>query len=397
VGFGEWGLVAAAACGQSDVIGDGKRLGEGRGRGYLGGVSSPTETEGDALPASLEAEASRGGEGTVALPPIGWASNHAAGSVGGLGESLGLMLERELSPRLSKVRAFRTAWQRGGAFTAYGVWREREDEAGEAVVVKVPVPPCEVFWLTALQAAREGEGGVAPRVYAHGASVGGYDLAWVVMERLTHGPINGPWGETGIDLMLESLNEFHRASSARTEAATVGRPAERDWAAMIERSRKAVSAGGLPGLQRWNQALKKAKKKAARWQAAWDGRSLSGWCHGDFHGANVMSRSAPPGGPGVLIDFAQTRPGHWLEDAVYFEQQYWATPGGLAGRRPDKALAESRRQAGLMVEQGWQELATALRAWFAVAAPQTLGRRHGEAHLAAALGVLERLVAGRSG
>jgi len=382
-------------------------------------VSSPTETEGDAPPAERAEEASRDGEQAVAMPPIGWASNHAAGSVGGLGESLGGMLERELSPRLSEVRAFRTAWQRGGAFTAYGVWREREGDVGEPVVVKVPVPPCEVFWLTALQEAGEkaegprtkdevdaegGDavsrgcvGGVAPRVYAHGASVGGYDLAWVVMERLAHGPINGPWGEAGIDLLLASLTAFHRATSERTRSSAVGRPAERDWAVMIERSRKAVSSGGLPGAQRWNQALKKAKKKAGRWQAAWDGRSVSGWCHGDFHGANVMSRSAPPGGPGVLIDFAQTRPGHWLEDAAYFEQQYWATPSVLAGRRPVKALAESRREAGLAVEKSWPELATALRAWFAIAAPQTLGRRHGEAHLTAALGVLERVVAGQAG
>ncbi|MEM6756542.1 MAG: aminoglycoside phosphotransferase family protein [Planctomycetota bacterium] len=361
-------------------------------------MSGPTETEADAPPVSSTAGASTGerdeAAAEVALPPIGWASNHAVGSVGGLGESLGRMLVSQLSPRLGPVHAFRTEWQRGGALTGYAKWSGDGGTTSVDVVVKVPVPPCEVFWLTALQDAGVEGAGLVPRVYASGEAVGGYDLAWVVMEKIEHGPINGPWGGAGVDLLIEALAAFH--ASAEPTSATHGKPVERNWSAMIERSRKVVSDGGLPEAQRWKGALKKAKKRAAQWQAAWDGRSVSGWCHGDFHAANVMSRSAAPGGPGVLIDFAQTRPGHWLEDAVYYEHQHWATPDRLEGRQPCKRLAETRRAAGQAVDGQWAELAAALRAYFAIAAPQTLGRRHGEAHLAAALGVLERVAAGQT-
>ncbi|MEM0915228.1 MAG: phosphotransferase [Planctomycetota bacterium] len=304
------------------------------------------------------------------------------------------MLELQLRPRLGTVRAFRTEWQRGGALTGYAKWSSDGGTTSVDVVVKVPVPPCELFWLTALQDAGVEGAGLVPRVHASGEAVGGYDLAWVVMEKIEHGPMGEAWGGAGVDAMLEAMAGFHAA--AAPTASMHGKPAQRDWSAMIERSRQAASNGGLPDGQRWKSALKKAKKRAAQWQAAWDARSVAGWCHGDFHGANVMSRSAAPGGRGVLIDFAQTRPGHWLEDAVYFEQQHWATPERLDGRQPCKRVAELRRAAGQEVDKQWVELAAALRAYFAIAAPQTLGRLHGEAHLAAALGVLERVAAGQT-
>ncbi|MEM6334630.1 MAG: phosphotransferase, partial [Planctomycetota bacterium] len=213
------------------------------------------------------------------------------------------------------------------------------------------------------------------------------------------------WGAAGMDVVIEALVTFHEATvglepagegaGARGSGPPAGVTPRRSFAELLDRSRKTVSDGGLAEKQKWNALLKKAKKRIGGWQAAWDGRATDGWCHGDFHAGNVMSRSPAPDGPGVLIDFAQTRRGHWLEDAVYFEHQYWSVPEMLEGRQPTKMVVEGRRRLGLDLGHDWSDLAAALRAWFAISAPLTLGKTHGRAHLDAAMCRLERLAAGQ--
>ena len=51
----------------------------------------------------------------------------------------------------------------------------------------------------------------------------------------------------------------------------------------------------------------------------------------------------------VLIDLAEVRPGHWVEDAVYLERLHWARPERLKGRNPVKLLAAARRRLGLEI------------------------------------------------
>ena len=94
---------------------------------------------------------------------------------------LGANLEpvlRENCDRLSSISWFRADWQRGGALTGFATFQD-ENDGPRDVVVKLPVPPREKLWLNRLQSA----GDVAPRLYASGDELGGYDMAWVVMER----------------------------------------------------------------------------------------------------------------------------------------------------------------------------------------------------------------------
>jgi len=107
------------------------------------------------------------------------------------GANLEPVLRQACQGLLSSVSWFRTDWQRGGAQTGYATYRDG-DGVDHAVVVKLPIGPVEYRWLTRLGDYPD----VSPRVWAHGQSLGGYDMAWVAMERLEHGPL------------LELLNDY---------------------------------------------------------------------------------------------------------------------------------------------------------------------------------------------
>ena len=68
----------------------------------------------------------------------------------------------------------------------------------------------------------------------------------------------------------------------------------------------------------------------------------------------------------VLIDFARARPGHWVEDAVYFEHLFWSRRAALGGRKPCSLVARRRKQTGLPVDENWPQLASIRRAMLAL-------------------------------
>src|ERR1043165_3162065 len=116
---------------------------------------------------------------------------HSSGQDGrSLGESLGPALVEHCGGKLRDLAWFRSSWQRGGAATGFGT-RRNGDGREHGAMVKLPVGPAEFRWTTAMAAAGTEEC-PTPRVLASGASLGGYDLAWLVVEKfhghtLTHG------------------------------------------------------------------------------------------------------------------------------------------------------------------------------------------------------------------
>ncbi len=328
---------------------------------------------------------------TPASPSPVAASDHvepsAAGINGPFGAQLAPVLLQQCGGRLSAINWFRTDWQRGGALTGYATWAGDEGEA-YPVVVKMPVPPRERLWLVRLQETN-GTGPIAPRIYAHGDSLGGYDLAWVVMERLAHGPLSAAWGTAAFELTIEAIARFYHVAGTHEPT---GKPVERDWEEACKRARQVVRDHALPEKARWSSALKKANKKLKKWVKVWDQRPMTGHVHGDLHLGNALSRHPAPQGPALLIDFAHTRPGHWVEDAVYFEHLYWSNTELLGGHRIAAEIAKARKALGLAVDADWPRLAQVRRALFAMQSPLTLPADGGLAHLTAALSVLEREV-----
>jgi len=307
-------------------------------------------------------------------PPDAISSSHH------LSEAVAPLLIEACEGRLAAVKWFRTEWQRGGALTGYSTYRAGADD--HPVVVKLPVPPRERRWLNHLTTF----GDVCPTVYEAGTSIGQYDMAWVVMERLPHGPLSPAWDGVQFDLLLEAAARFYRA--AASVPIDMPRP-QRDWRQILDKARQAVSQLENVDRKRWNKVLKKAQKKLPNWLDIWLDRPTTDWCHGDLHLANAMTREPPPGGPALLFDYARVHPGHWVEDAVYLEYQYWGHRDLLKGRKLSKQLAQCRRALSLPVEEGWSTYAQVRRAMLAMSAP-AMSEHHAEPlHLDESLRMLE--------
>lgn len=302
---------------------------------------------------------------------------------GPFGAGLGDQLREACAGRLGQINFFRTDWQRGGALTGYSTFHA--DDGEHAVVVKFPVPPRERRWLVHLQAFDN----VAPRLYAHGDTIGSHDMAWVIMERLPHGPLGSAWNGHEFDLLLEAAGRFYAAAA---HVPVENLPPEKDWHAAYELSRRHIEKHDLGNEQRWKVALKAAHKKLDGWLKLWAQRPRNTWCHGDLHLANGLTRVPPPDGPAVLIDYAEVRPGCWVEDAIYFEYLFWARRQRLAGRRLCSQLAHELKKHGLDPHPRWPDFAQVRRALLAMSTPAMLEHAGDPHHVQAALEMLESLV-----
>lgn len=300
-----------------------------------------------------------------------------------LAAALGAALVASLDGRLRDLHWFRTDWQRGGAATGQGRWCESgdgPDAPGRSIIVKVPVNLREYRWLE--RTARRSDGPVAELI-ASGLSVGPYDFAWVIIERLPHGPLGLSWHADHLVRICDAAARFHRIAA---ETPLEGSPRDEDWDRLLSSARDAVREPTFPERNRWSAALKEFSKRADRAVDRWRARQPLGWIHGDLHPANAMSRVAVDHGPACLIDLAEVRVGHWVEDAVYLERLHWPRPERLAVK-PLRSLADARKREGL--ETGdYAPLAAIRRVLLAATAPAFKGE-HSPVFLGACLARLE--------
>lgn len=346
-----------------------------------------------------------------------------------LGDALTPNLLKACGGRLSDLDWFQSPWQNGGASTAFATWRGDDGEP-VPVLVKVPVGYRELFWTQSLSefaspapgARSRGLERIAgnrlptPRVYACGETLNGYDLAWLVIERLGGQPLAQQPTEQGLLDLLDAAADFQLAA-ARIRPPMEGIPPESpDWPALIARARDLCHEGVVAHAQRWNAALKKVGKLLPDLMHKWAHRPIDSWCHGDLHAANALRRTwtpqpvpAPAAGAvrgdgraaaadpeertqsrAVLIDLAMVHAGCWIEDAVYLERTCWAQPGHLFGLKPVNVLARKRRERGLPVSDLAYELADVRRVLMAASTLAHHARRGDDAYTDAALVQVEQ-------
>jgi hypothetical protein len=305
------------------------------------------------------------------------------------------VLQSVCGGRLSPVQWFRSAWQAGGASTGTATYQLTPTRTIE-VVVKLPVGPGEHAW-TAEVGACSSEvvhyDGPTPRVLAAGTELGGYDLAWLVVERLEGQPLSAVLSQSAVENLLRAAAEWYVAAASARRVEEAPPVVSEDWAGLIARGRAAVKDNCLPDEQRWNEALKQVQRLLPRLVSIWDGRAINTWCHGDLHPGNAMFRRSVGGeSPGrcVLIDLALVHPGHWVEDALYLERLFWAKPELLYGVKPVATLARFRRELGLDTTGDYGTLALVRRVLMGASVPAFLEHEGHPKYVRAALEVLER-------
>jgi hypothetical protein len=287
--------------------------------------------------------------------------------------------------RLSPITWYRADWQRGGAATGTADFT-LDDGSTAQVVVKLPVVPRERMWISRLQDGDEADA-VAPRLYASGDTLGGYDLAWMVIERVKHGPLGAHWHDDHTARITEAAARFH----AKAAAFPVDQAARTEpWVELVDGARQSLRDNEVPQLKRWRGAVKTLRGRLGAFVEQWEARDSAQWLHGDLHLANAMSRVSMESGPVCLVDFGEVHAGHWVEDAVYLERQLWARPHRLKDHKPVRELAAARRKLGLPVEDDYHRLAMIRRALMAGTAPKFLKSEGDPRHLEACLAWLER-------
>ncbi len=323
-----------------------------------------------------------------------------------LGDLFAPLLREACDNRLGTIGWFRADWQRGGAKTGrakytlrpdqfqHPVKRTRPDNGTVQVVVKIPIRPSEYIWNKRMQPDEEDPNGITAQIFESSTELSQYDFIWVVMERFAAGPLFGIKRKDAVALVSESAARFYR----RANRFKVDKELRHeDWPVLIERARQSCRNEALPNPQVWHKAIKSLQKIGPILFEEWESRPLTGWIHGDLHPANVMSRSDDdPKDPAMLIDFAEVRPGHWIEDAVYFERLFWARRSVIESNPPARLFDKARKKLGIpgagdaSVEGDVTRLANIRRVLLAATAPAYLRSEGNPTYLASCLDVLEK-------
>lgn len=301
-----------------------------------------------------------------------------------LAASLAPLVMQACEGRLGEITWFKTDWQRGGAATGRATYQQPNGEI-HAVVIKLPVVQREFIWTQRLQNDSD-PALIIPRLYACGETIGGYDLAWVVIEFFAHGPLGVHWHQDHLPRMAEAAARLHAALATFPVDQP---PRDENWNELLAEADHRVKINTPQHEQRWKTSLKTLRHRLGALLKEWDARPVNQWLHGDLHLANAMSRVHNDHGPVCLIDLGEIHAGHWVEDAVYLERQLWGRPQRMADHKPVKLLATARRKLGLPVEPEYPRWAMIRRALLAGTAPRFLKSEGHPAYLEACLERLE--------
>jgi hypothetical protein len=325
-----------------------------------------------------------------------------------LASTLDPQLHNACHGRLGKISWFRATWQHGGAGTGFSTWSLPDRTCGHReipCVVKMPIGYSEYFWTKRLGLIHPDEWDEprsqalpTPRVLAAGFELGGYDLAWIVMERFQNPPLAMERTESSMWAMFETAAEFHAAAILEKPVDRTQLKPPQDWAGHIERGLAALHENEIENRDQWIRALERVQGCLDDLVERWVSRDIDTWCHHDLHAHNAMRRMVDQNdGPHVLghctlIDLALVAPGSWIEDALYMERLFWGREDQLCNIDPLKTLSATRESIGLPTGDEAFELAEVRRVLMAASSPAFLRTESDPVYLKAALGVLERLL-----
>lgn len=302
---------------------------------------------------------------------------------------------------LGEINWFRATWQHGGAATGFSTWTFAPGHVVECVV-KLPVGYSEYFWTKRLGLVSgstwdtpESLSLPTPRCLAAGFELGGYDLAWLVIERFKGVPLAAEQTRASMLELFETAAEFHAACVEQMPVDPDQTPPAPDWPRLLDKALTHCGNDEVVESDRWCRALGQIRGHVAGLAARWSQRDIDTWCHHDLHGRNAMRRAgrdAEHHGRCVLIDLAMVKPGSWIEDALYLERLCWGREELLRDVDPLTTLARARRGIGLPTGDDADELADLRRLLMAASSPAYLATEGDPRYLHAALRRVESLL-----
>jgi hypothetical protein len=298
-----------------------------------------------------------------------------------LASSLEPVLIKQTQNQIQDIHWFRTDWQRSGAATGFATWNDLDGETSD-VVIKFPVVERELRWTRCMQDAN----GVAPKLYASGEQLNGYDLAWMVIERFPIGPLGKHWKISNIKRIADAAARFTNSASA-FPIDQEGR--REDWKSLLQTAKNSVRENHIQDEGNWKKLHSLLFKRLGGLLEQWRARRIDQWLHGDLHLANAMCRSSEPEAEVSLIDLAEVHAGHWIEDAVYLERQLWGHKTRLKASKPIHAMAAARKKLGMRVDDNYNELVDIRRVLLAATAPAFMQSEGDPRYLASCLQQLQ--------
>jgi hypothetical protein len=252
-------------------------------------------------------------------------------ALGAEAPTAGRLIELQLEPRPEHTRSlFLTG---------------TDSATGMPAFVKLNISPWELYWMRALGAHAPD---LAPRVLASGEQLGGYELRWLVLEKVPY-RLSQAWGERTYDLLAEAAVRFHMAAQS------------------IDRRFTGIEC--LDATQRWIElGLREGCpgpliRVLERLQHDWDWVTITCGlevCFGDLTPVNALCHTPPPDGECALLIDPIPRVAPWAWDAAYCQ-----TISANSDVRMVHRMAEIRRQCGLHAPEGpdLDRLAVIMLAW----------------------------------
>lgn len=191
------------------------------------------------------------------------------------------------------------SWSTSGALHLAAWWRATETP----ILVKLGVNHNQLYWMQQVATAAPD---LLPQLFASGAHLGPYPLAWLALERVSAGPLWPGWGGAEFTMLLEAAVRFQQV------AATIEPHAVKTMDAALLRSWLTVGVAAAPPgpvvtvMERLEQDW--------AWLVATCGLDV---CHGDVHMCNAVTRTPPPEPTRALLIDCQPIRQPWAFDAAY--------------------------------------------------------------------------------
>ena len=266
-----------------------------------------------------------------------------------------VLLEINKTPAIVEMMAgvspIAQEWSASSAFHFTGIHRFLR----VPVLLKVGISQNELFWTEEI--SRQAPH-LVPTLFLSDHYLGELDLAWKVVEAAQGGVLGPQWGGREFEMLLEAGVEFQRVAQNVVPPLNYGR--------LHTRTAADVRGWLLEALPDQPPGPSNVLLDRLEDHFAWvDTHCETVTCHGDLHMCNGVTRTGPPDGSVLLIDFAPCRQ-PWALEAARLQVLNSTDPARVGFQKLVHKMAVIRQSYGLSGSANLDRLECITLAWYAV-------------------------------